>query len=252
MAGLVAAARARELGAKPVVFEKGDRAGGSMLLSSGVIWRHRTLDEFGPSVPAASRRCRRGSSTSSTTRSTGSSRSGSSRCGARRATRSRSAGATTLGCSRTPSFAPQATCGCGSRSPRRRYSPRAASACGSRASEGYLLRAAPWSEGDGLDYALARVPATTTGMEEFYGRALPAAVGEADFVRAPRSSTPVTRSCSTTRAEISATAPGTRATSSSASRPGGRGTSSMPAALRSRCGSGRWPTSSRPRACCGR
>ena len=51
MAGLVAAARARELGGAPVVFEKGDRAGGSMLLSSGVIWRHRTLDEFRAECP---------------------------------------------------------------------------------------------------------------------------------------------------------------------------------------------------------
>src|ERR671910_3592849 len=51
MAGLVAAARARELGAAPVVFEKGDRAGGSMLLSSGVVWRHRSLEEFTAECP---------------------------------------------------------------------------------------------------------------------------------------------------------------------------------------------------------
>src|SRR5207342_3712896 len=51
MAGLAAAARARELGAEPVVVEKGDRAGGSMLLSSGVIWRHRTLDGFRAECP---------------------------------------------------------------------------------------------------------------------------------------------------------------------------------------------------------
>ncbi|MGZ8782522.1 MAG: FAD-binding protein, partial [Gaiellaceae bacterium] len=51
MAGLVAAARARELGDSPVVLEKGDRAGGSMLLSSGVIWRHRTLDDFRSECP---------------------------------------------------------------------------------------------------------------------------------------------------------------------------------------------------------
>ena len=51
MAGLVAAARARELGAEVVVFEKGDRAGGSMLLSSGVIWRHRTADAFHDECP---------------------------------------------------------------------------------------------------------------------------------------------------------------------------------------------------------
>jgi succinate dehydrogenase/fumarate reductase flavoprotein subunit len=46
MAGLVAAAEARRLGASPVVFEKLDRPGGSMRLSSGVIWRHRELDRF--------------------------------------------------------------------------------------------------------------------------------------------------------------------------------------------------------------
>ena len=51
MAGLVAAARARELGAAPVVFEKGDRPGGSMLLSSGVIWRHRSAEEFREECP---------------------------------------------------------------------------------------------------------------------------------------------------------------------------------------------------------
>ena len=46
MAGLVAAARARELGATPVVFEKGDRPGGSMFLSSGVVWRYREWERF--------------------------------------------------------------------------------------------------------------------------------------------------------------------------------------------------------------
>ena len=44
MAGLSAGARARELGVTPVIYEKGDRAGGSMLLSSGFIWRYRSLD----------------------------------------------------------------------------------------------------------------------------------------------------------------------------------------------------------------
>jgi succinate dehydrogenase/fumarate reductase flavoprotein subunit len=44
MAGLVAAARLRELGHRAVLREKGTRAGGSMLLSSCVIWRHRDWD----------------------------------------------------------------------------------------------------------------------------------------------------------------------------------------------------------------
>ncbi|MGH2713967.1 MAG: FAD-binding protein, partial [Thermoleophilaceae bacterium] len=46
MAGLVAAAEARRLSATPVVFEKLPRPGGSMRLSSGVIWRHRDFDRF--------------------------------------------------------------------------------------------------------------------------------------------------------------------------------------------------------------
>jgi succinate dehydrogenase/fumarate reductase flavoprotein subunit len=51
MAGLVAAAEARRLGATPVVFEKLDRPGGSMRLSSGVVWRHRRLDRFRAECP---------------------------------------------------------------------------------------------------------------------------------------------------------------------------------------------------------
>jgi fumarate reductase flavoprotein subunit len=51
MAGLVAAAEARRLGAAPVVFEKLDRPGGSMRLSSGVIWRHRDYARFREECP---------------------------------------------------------------------------------------------------------------------------------------------------------------------------------------------------------
>ena len=51
MAGLVAAARARELGAGVRLLEKGDRPGGSMLLSSGVVWRYRDFDEFRRQCP---------------------------------------------------------------------------------------------------------------------------------------------------------------------------------------------------------
>jgi succinate dehydrogenase/fumarate reductase flavoprotein subunit len=51
MAGLAAAARARELGASVDLLEKGDRPGGSMLLSSGFFWRHRTFDDFRAECP---------------------------------------------------------------------------------------------------------------------------------------------------------------------------------------------------------
>jgi fumarate reductase flavoprotein subunit len=51
MAGLVAAAEARRLGADVRVFEKLDRPGGSMRLSSGVIWRHRDFARFRAECP---------------------------------------------------------------------------------------------------------------------------------------------------------------------------------------------------------
>jgi succinate dehydrogenase/fumarate reductase flavoprotein subunit len=51
MAGLAAAAEARRLGAEVAVHEKLDRAGGSMLLSSGVVWRHREFERFRAECP---------------------------------------------------------------------------------------------------------------------------------------------------------------------------------------------------------
>src|SRR3954468_10676627 len=51
MAGLVAAARARELGVDVVVEEKGTRPGGSMLLSSCVIWRYDSHERFRSECP---------------------------------------------------------------------------------------------------------------------------------------------------------------------------------------------------------
>jgi len=51
MAGLVAAAEAACRGARVLVYEKGDRPGGSMLLSSGVVWRHRELEDFRRECP---------------------------------------------------------------------------------------------------------------------------------------------------------------------------------------------------------
>ena len=51
MAGLAAATRARELGADVVVHEKGTRAGGSMYLSSCVVWRYRDFERFREECP---------------------------------------------------------------------------------------------------------------------------------------------------------------------------------------------------------
>jgi succinate dehydrogenase/fumarate reductase flavoprotein subunit len=51
MAGLTAAAEARRLGADPLVVEKLPHPGGSMRLSSGVVWRHRDFDRFREECP---------------------------------------------------------------------------------------------------------------------------------------------------------------------------------------------------------
>src|SRR3954449_4830167 len=51
MAGLVAAAHARRRGAGGLLLEKLPRAGGSMRLSSGVVWRHRRFEGFRAECP---------------------------------------------------------------------------------------------------------------------------------------------------------------------------------------------------------
>ncbi len=56
MAGLVAAAEARRLGAEPLVLEKLGEPGGSMRLSSGVVWRHREFAQFRADCPAGDER----------------------------------------------------------------------------------------------------------------------------------------------------------------------------------------------------
>ena len=59
MAGLVAAAEARRMGAEAVVHEKLDRPGGAMRLSSGVVWRHREFGRFRAECPAGDERLQR-------------------------------------------------------------------------------------------------------------------------------------------------------------------------------------------------
>ena len=59
MAGLAAAAEARRLGAQPLVLEKLSHPGGSMRLSSGVIWRHRDFGRFREECPDGDERLQR-------------------------------------------------------------------------------------------------------------------------------------------------------------------------------------------------
>ena len=51
MAGLAAAAEARSLGASVVVYEKRELPGGSSILSSGYVWRHRRFEDFRAECP---------------------------------------------------------------------------------------------------------------------------------------------------------------------------------------------------------
>ena len=189
MAGLVAAARARELGVECVVLEKGDRPGGSMLLSSCVVWRHRELDDFRRECPGGDPRLQRALveelddaldwleslGAVPTGRETGNPLTVGRRFDPRELT------ATLAGRAEIRLEQPLdsvegplvlATGGFGRRlATARRLG----------------LRANPWSQGDGLDHARVRGAALTAGMDEFYGRAMPAPparIEPADYVRA--------------------------------------------------------------------
>jgi succinate dehydrogenase/fumarate reductase flavoprotein subunit len=194
MAGLVAAARARELGAEPVVLEKGDRPGGSMVLSSGVVWRYRSVEEFRAECPGGDPTLQRAIverldeglewleslGAPVVERETGNPRSIGVRFDTRGLTEAliRVAGEVQLGHGLVPGTkaGPErpvvlATGGFPVRLARDR---------------GLLLRANRWSEGAGLDLALERGAARAGDLEEFYGRAMPAPpaeIREQDFVR---------------------------------------------------------------------
>lgn len=183
MAGLVAAARAHELGAEPAVYEKGSRAGGSMLLSSGFIWRYRTVGLHLEQCPGADERLAativerfddaldwlESLGVKLLTRETGNPLTVGARFDPRQLVdvlgRDVRLGETTD----DPTIL--ATGGFAARLSRER---------------GLLLRASPWSEGDGLDLARARGAATAGDLNEFYGRNMPDVdeLAEEDFVRA--------------------------------------------------------------------
>jgi succinate dehydrogenase/fumarate reductase flavoprotein subunit len=193
MAGLCAAARARELGARPVVVEKGTRPGGSMLLSSCVVWRHRSLEDF-------RRECPTGDPDIQSTivdrldeglewlerlgapvvaAETGNPLTIGRRFDPRGLTNAllEAAGDVRLD---TPLEEPDgpvilATGGFQGSAPLvERYVRPAAP---------LRLRANPWSAGDGLRLGLARGGALSAGMDEFYGRNMPDCdFGEDDFV----------------------------------------------------------------------
>jgi succinate dehydrogenase/fumarate reductase flavoprotein subunit len=196
MAGLVAAVRLRELGRDVVVHEKGTRVGGSMLLSSCVPWRHREWEAFRRECPAGDERLQRlvwerlddslawlrALGAPVVAESTGNPETvglrfdpqGLAETLLRRAgevrlesTAWRDEGGPVLLC--TGGFAAS------DELVARYVAPAAA----------LRLRANPWSQGDGLEFAVARGAALTPGLDEFYGRNMPDAPwGEQELVSA--------------------------------------------------------------------
>jgi succinate dehydrogenase/fumarate reductase flavoprotein subunit len=184
MAGLVAAARARELGATPVLLEKGDRAGGSMLLSSGVIWRHRSLEAFRAECPGGDPRLQ-----GRIVEELDDALDWLESLGAEPAARE-TGNPLTVGRRYDPAALTEllvrAAGGVRLEEPFRDAEILATGGFGARLARerGLLLRANRWSDGDGLDYGVARGAAVTEGLDEFYGRALPGEVDERDYVSA--------------------------------------------------------------------
>jgi succinate dehydrogenase/fumarate reductase flavoprotein subunit len=201
MAGLAAAAEARRLGAEPLVLEKLRRPGGSMRLSSGVIWRHRDFDTFREDCPHGDERLQRlvferldadldwlesigapvvaretGNPLTTGTRFdpaglTDALVEAAGRAGVRFAERLRE----------PPTDVPLVLATGGFAADRElleeHVSPEAGHA---------ILRAAPGSTGDGLRIGLAAGAATSAGLDQVYARAMPAPparIAESDLVR---------------------------------------------------------------------
>lgn len=180
MAGLVAAARARELGVTPVVYEKGSRAGGSMLLSSGFAWRYSSPETHLEQCPGADERLARtiverfddaldwleSLGVELPTRETGNPLTVGARFDPAQLVETLGADVRLGKTTEEPAIL--ATGGFPARLARDR---------------GLLLRANPWSEGDGLELSRARGAAVTGGLDEFYGRNMPdrPALAEEEF-----------------------------------------------------------------------
>jgi hypothetical protein len=175
------------------VLEKGDRAGGSMLLSSGVVWRYRSFEEFRRQCPSGDPVLQRviveqldaaldwleGLGAPVVAEETANPLTVGRRFDPRGLLEAlvRAAGDVHKGHGLAPGAESRldeplvlATGGFPRRVARER---------------GLALRANPWSDGDGLDAGIAHGGVTTAGMDEFYGRAMPAPParwGEAEFV----------------------------------------------------------------------
>jgi len=188
MAGLVAAVRLRQLGHAPRVVEKGTRTGGSMLLSSCVLWRHLDWGRFREECPRGDEALQRlvwerldgalawleSLGAEPVWHDTGNPLTTGRRYDPRALTRLLARDVEVeLGMPLPPEAEPPLVLATGG------FPARLA------AERGLLLRANPWSDGAGLDHARARGAALTEGLHEFYGRAMPAPparIREEDFV----------------------------------------------------------------------
>jgi FAD binding domain-containing protein len=190
MAGLSAAARARELTATPLVYEKGTRAGGSMLLSSGVVWRFREWDDFRAECPTGDERLQRvvweqldegvewleSLGAPVVEHETGNPRTIGKRFDPRGLTDTlvRAAGDVRFG----EQAAEPTILATGGFQGNAELVAKHIHPAGS-----LRLRANPWSSGDGMRYALDRGAELSAGLEEFYGRNMPdAEFSEEQFV----------------------------------------------------------------------
>lgn len=189
MGGLVAAVQARSRGAGVAVLEKGDRPGGNMLLSSGYIWRFREFNRFREECPQGDPELQRivferldedlvwleSHGARVLSRDTGNPET----TGAHFDTESltdvlvRRAGDVRLRdpLERLPRELPTVLATGG-------FHANPDLVAEYITAEPVVRRGNPWSTGDGLLLALEDGAETTAGMDEFYGRAMPATTSE--------------------------------------------------------------------------
>jgi fumarate reductase flavoprotein subunit len=200
MAGLAAAAEAHALGATVTVLERGDRPGGSMLLSSGVVWRYRDFDAFRAECPEGDPALQR-----AVFENLDGDLLWLESLGARVAARE-TGNPRTTGVRFDPDLLTAALIEAGGADVRlgqplrelRDNGPVVLATGGFQGdrqlvrehvtpeAEYLMLRAARWSTGDGLRLGLGAGAERSAGMHQIYGRnmpAPPARVGERDFVQ---------------------------------------------------------------------
>jgi succinate dehydrogenase/fumarate reductase flavoprotein subunit len=187
MAGLAAAAQATSRGARVLLLEKEPQVGGSMLLSSGVAWRYREWAEFRRQCPTGSAPLQRlvfdrldgdlrwleSLGVSIIERDTGNRLTVGVRLDTASVARTLAAGIAEIRCheplaelpSRTPVVLATGGFQAGHALVEQHVTAQAAS---------LLLRAAPGSTGDGLRLGLQAGGTTSAGIDEFYGRNMPA------------------------------------------------------------------------------